>query len=144
MKVTILQENLARGLGIVSKAVSPRSTLPVLANILVKSQSAETAAKLTGQLARHLESQQRPGVKILGPAAARVDEAFHLVRDGPILLLGQDAVPHHDEDRGADVEVAGHYLISLARTRKSSVSAFWRSWKSTLSVVVITAPACRS
>src|SRR3990170_114725 len=35
MKVTILQENLARGLGIVSKAVSPRSTLPVLANILV-------------------------------------------------------------------------------------------------------------
>ncbi|HLA05936.1 MAG TPA: DNA polymerase III subunit beta [Anaerolineales bacterium] len=37
MKVTILQENLARGLGIVSKAVSPRSTLPVLANILVAS-----------------------------------------------------------------------------------------------------------
>jgi DNA polymerase-3 subunit beta len=35
MKVTILQENLARGLGTVSKAVSPRSTLPVLANILV-------------------------------------------------------------------------------------------------------------
>ena len=37
MKVTVLQENLARGLGIVSKAVSPRSTLPVLANILVAS-----------------------------------------------------------------------------------------------------------
>jgi len=37
MKVTILQENLARGLGIVSKAVSPRSTLPVLANILIAS-----------------------------------------------------------------------------------------------------------
>jgi DNA polymerase-3 subunit beta len=35
MKVTILQENLARGLGIVSRAVSPRSTLPVLANILI-------------------------------------------------------------------------------------------------------------
>jgi len=37
MKVTVLQENLARGLGIVSKAVSSRSTLPVLANILVAS-----------------------------------------------------------------------------------------------------------
>jgi len=37
MKVTVLQENLARGLGIVAKAVSPRSTLPVLANILVAS-----------------------------------------------------------------------------------------------------------
>lgn len=37
MKVTVLQENLARGLGVVSKAVSPRSTLPVLANILIAS-----------------------------------------------------------------------------------------------------------
>ncbi|HEU4746693.1 MAG TPA: DNA polymerase III subunit beta [Anaerolineales bacterium] len=37
MKVTVLQENLARGLSTVSKAVSPRSTLPVLANILIAS-----------------------------------------------------------------------------------------------------------
>ncbi|MBN1303353.1 MAG: DNA polymerase III subunit beta [Anaerolineales bacterium] len=35
MKVTILQENLAHGLGIVSRAVSPRSTLPVLSNVLL-------------------------------------------------------------------------------------------------------------
>ena len=35
MRVTVLQENLARGLGVVAKAVSPRSTLPVLANILI-------------------------------------------------------------------------------------------------------------
>src|SRR5512147_1564156 len=35
MRVTVLQVNLARGLNIVSRAVSPRSTLPVLANILV-------------------------------------------------------------------------------------------------------------
>lgn len=37
MKVTVSQENLARGLGIVSRAVAPRSTLPVLSNILVAS-----------------------------------------------------------------------------------------------------------
>ena len=37
MKVTVLQEHLARGLGTVAKAVSPRSTLPVLANILIAS-----------------------------------------------------------------------------------------------------------
>ena len=37
MKVTVLQENLARGLGVVAKAVSPRSTLPVLAIILIAS-----------------------------------------------------------------------------------------------------------
>ena len=37
MKATVLQENLARGLSIVSRAVSPRSTLPVLSNILIAS-----------------------------------------------------------------------------------------------------------
>jgi DNA polymerase-3 subunit beta len=35
MKVTVLQENLARGLSIVSRAVSSRTTLPVLSNILI-------------------------------------------------------------------------------------------------------------
>ncbi len=35
MKVSCLQENLSRGLGIVSRAVSPRSTLPVLNNVLL-------------------------------------------------------------------------------------------------------------
>jgi len=35
MKVTLLQENLARGLSTVSRAVSPRSTLPVLGNVLI-------------------------------------------------------------------------------------------------------------
>jgi DNA polymerase-3 subunit beta len=35
MKLTITQTQLAYGLGIVSRAVSPRSTLPVLNNILI-------------------------------------------------------------------------------------------------------------
>jgi DNA polymerase III subunit beta len=35
MRVSVLQENLAHGLSIVARAVSPRSTLPVLANVLV-------------------------------------------------------------------------------------------------------------
>jgi DNA polymerase III subunit beta len=35
MKATVLQENLAHGLGIVSRAVSSRSTLPVLSNVLI-------------------------------------------------------------------------------------------------------------
>lgn len=35
MKVTVLQENLTRGLSIVSRAVSSRSTLPVLSNVLI-------------------------------------------------------------------------------------------------------------
>ncbi len=35
MKVTVNQQQLAHGLSIVARAVSPRSTLPVLANVLV-------------------------------------------------------------------------------------------------------------
>jgi DNA polymerase-3 subunit beta len=35
MKVSCLQENLSKGLSIVSRAVSTRSTLPVLANVLI-------------------------------------------------------------------------------------------------------------
>ena len=35
MKVSVLQENLAHGLSIVTRAVSTRSTLPVLSNVLV-------------------------------------------------------------------------------------------------------------
>jgi len=37
MKVSVLQENLSRGLSIVSRAVSSRSTLPVLGNVLIAS-----------------------------------------------------------------------------------------------------------
>ncbi len=35
MKVSCLQENLARGLSVVARAVAPRSTLPVLGNVLI-------------------------------------------------------------------------------------------------------------
>ncbi|HEC22351.1 MAG TPA: DNA polymerase III subunit beta [Chloroflexi bacterium] len=35
MKVSCMQDNLAHGLNIVSRAVNPRSTLPVLANVLL-------------------------------------------------------------------------------------------------------------
>ena len=38
MKVSVLQENLARGIAIVSRAVATRSTLPVLGNILLATE----------------------------------------------------------------------------------------------------------
>jgi DNA polymerase III subunit beta len=40
MNVSVMQENLARGLGMVSRAVSSRATLPVLANVLLKTEDA--------------------------------------------------------------------------------------------------------
>jgi len=39
MKITVLQENLKHGLSIVSRATSPRATLPVLGNILVATEN---------------------------------------------------------------------------------------------------------
>ncbi|HJW22398.1 MAG TPA: DNA polymerase III subunit beta [Candidatus Limnocylindrales bacterium] len=38
MKLSVMQENLARGLSVVSRAISTRSTLPVLANVLLRTE----------------------------------------------------------------------------------------------------------
>ena len=38
MKLSVMQENLARGPSVVSRAVSTRSTLPVLANVLLRTE----------------------------------------------------------------------------------------------------------
>ncbi len=40
MNISVMQENLARGLGIVGRAVSGRATLPVLANVLLRTENA--------------------------------------------------------------------------------------------------------
>ena len=45
MNISVMQEHLARGLGIVSRAVSTRATLPVLANVLLKTEN--SGLKLT-------------------------------------------------------------------------------------------------
>ncbi len=39
MKVSVLQENLAHGLGTVARGVATRSTLPILANVLLRSDA---------------------------------------------------------------------------------------------------------
>ena len=49
-----MQENLARGLGVVSRAVSNRSTLPVLANVLLWSGHPLCVAL-------HVDERSRPG-----------------------------------------------------------------------------------
>lgn len=38
MKLSVMQENLARGLAVVGRAVSSRATLPVLSNVLLRTQ----------------------------------------------------------------------------------------------------------
>ena len=66
MNISVMQENLARGLGIVSRAVSSRATLPVLANVLLKTENA--GLKLT---ATNLEI----GINCLGARQGRPRKA---------------------------------------------------------------------
>ncbi len=47
MKVSCLQENLAKGLSIVSRAVASRSTLPVLSNILLATDNSRLRLSAT-------------------------------------------------------------------------------------------------
>lgn len=47
MKVTVLQENLAKGLAIVGRAVAARSTLPILSNILVQTDGSRLKLSAT-------------------------------------------------------------------------------------------------
>ncbi|MBI4769184.1 MAG: DNA polymerase III subunit beta [Chloroflexi bacterium] len=47
MKVSCLQENLAKGLSIVSRAVAARSTLPVLGNVLVSAENSRLKLSAT-------------------------------------------------------------------------------------------------
>ena len=59
-----MQENLARGLSVVSRAVSSRSTLPVLANVLLKTEDAGlklTATNLEIGITYWVPGQDRVG-----------------------------------------------------------------------------------
>ncbi len=47
MKVSCLQENLAKGLGIVGRAVASRSTLPVLSNVLLATDNGQLKLSAT-------------------------------------------------------------------------------------------------
>ena len=50
-----MQENLARGLQVVSRAVSARNTLPVLANVLLKTEDAGLKLTATNPSSDKLE-----------------------------------------------------------------------------------------
>ena len=47
MRVTCLQENLAKGLSIVSKAIANQTTLPVLSNVLLRTDSSQLKLSAT-------------------------------------------------------------------------------------------------
>jgi DNA polymerase-3 subunit beta len=52
MKVSVLQDKLAKGLGIVARAVESRPTLPVLGNVLLATEDARVKLSATNRLKR--------------------------------------------------------------------------------------------
>ena len=99
MKLSVMQENLARGLQIVSRAVSTRNTLPVLANVLLKTEDAglkltatnleigvtywvagkidtdgavTVPARLLNDLVNSLPAGERVDLELQGPATLRI------------------------------------------------------------------------
>ena len=69
MKVSVLQENLAHGLSVVSRAVSPRSTYPILANVLISAEDGRLRLSATD---RELGITCWIGAKIEEPGATTV------------------------------------------------------------------------
>ncbi len=69
MKVSVLQENLAQGLNAVSRAVSPRSTYPILANVLISAEDGRLKLSATD---RELGITAWIGAKIEEPGATTV------------------------------------------------------------------------
>lgn len=69
MKVSVLQENLAQGLNVVGRAVSPRSTYPILANVLISAEDGRLKLSATD---RELGITCWIGAKIQEPGATTV------------------------------------------------------------------------
>ncbi len=90
MKVSCLQENLKRGLSIVSHAVSSRSPLPVLANVLLTTENGQLLLSATdleiGIKTRVGAQIETPGATTV-PAKLFVDVVNNLPNDRVTLTL---------------------------------------------------------
>ncbi len=90
MKVSVQQQHLSHGLGLVSRAVSPRSTLPVLANILVATDEGRlrlSATNLELGISSWIPAQIGEDGAITVPARTFVDLVSALPNDMVHLAL---------------------------------------------------------
>ncbi len=89
MNVSVMQENLARGLAIVSRAVSTRSTLPVLSNVLIRTEDAGlklTATNLEIGITHWVPGKIEKDGAITVPARLFTDIVGGLPGGGPVEL----------------------------------------------------------
>lgn len=92
MKVTVTQQHLAHGLSIVSRAVSPRTTLPVLANVLLATDEGRlrlSATNLELGITCWIPSQIEEEGSITIPARTLVDLVSTFPPDNVIMDLDE-------------------------------------------------------
>ena len=111
MKATVSQQQLAHGLSIVSRAVSPRSTLPVLANVLVATDEGRlrlSATNLELGITCWIGAQIEEEGSTTVPARTFTDLVSTLPNDQVSLHL---EYPHPDPERalrGLEHRYQGH------------------------------------
>jgi DNA polymerase-3 subunit beta len=93
MKLTVSQQALARGLSTVARAVSPRSTLPVLANVLLATENGRlrlSATNLEIGISCWIPAQIQEEGAVTVPARTLVDIISKLPADQIMLKLNEN------------------------------------------------------
>jgi DNA polymerase III subunit beta len=107
VKLSVMQENLARGLQVVSRAVSSRSTLPVLSNVLLRTEDA--GLKLT---ATNLE------IGITAWVAGRIDSEGALTVPARLFADVVNGLPAGER---VDLEIEGDTALRVRAGRYQSL-----------------------
>jgi len=110
MKVTCLQENLSKGLSIVSRAVSTRSTLPVLANVLLETDNGRlklSATNLEIVITCWLGSQVAEDGAITVPARTFSDLVNNLPPEPIELSLDEQTQTLHLDCKNSQSNIKG-------------------------------------
>src|SRR6266487_5651792 len=105
-----MQENLARGLSVVSRAVSNRSTLPVLANVLLKTEDAGlklTATNLEIGITYWVPGKIEADGATTVPAKLLTDLVNSLPGGEPILLELSDGETLHIQSGPFESNIKG-------------------------------------
>ena len=98
MKISCLQENLAKGLNTVSRAVSTRSTLPVLANILLETDNGRlklSATNLEIVVTAWIGAKVEEEGAVTIPARTLIDLVGQLPQEQVDLMLNEQTQTLH-------------------------------------------------
>ena len=110
MKVSCLQENLAKGLSIVSRAVSTRSTLPVLANVLMATDNGRlklSATNLEVVITCWIRAKVEEEGGITVPARTLNDLVGQLAQEQVYMALDEPTQTLHVTCAKADSNIKG-------------------------------------